>query len=273
MQPMLLREKLARERLAAPAEDHDTGVPIHVPTEAIPAFSIGPPEADSEDSSSGVDSDVPGLEHSDAEESTEVPRCKPARTQTTASDLTITRNDNKKGEEGPDLRDQRPEEGTALELSSKAPPIPEKSPRRGRSAMRKPPAAASSQVSSPPQSPKPHKHISFTNLLLLQHKKSASASNLTTAQHGKNSSSNLSSPEKSPNLGSTDLKATGAGAPVGGKRSHSAINLKGLTEGMSHFSLGETDPKRMRTVDATLANEMVFGGLKKGRGRSGERSS
>lgn len=231
------------------------------PTAAIPAFSLGPLGSDSEDS------DVPTLEHSDTE-STESPLRKATRTLTTASELTLTPNidDKKQRKDDSELRDQkRPEneEAKQEENSLKAPPMPDQKPRPGRSRMRESSPAAS--PASAPHSPK--KHISFINLLPLHHKKSASASDLlATSQHA---SSTLSSPEGSPNPSSSDLKAMG-GTPAGEKRSRSAINLRGLTEGMSHFHLGETDPKRMRTVDATLANTMVFGGLKKGKEGSEE---
>ncbi|KAL8827214.1 MAG: hypothetical protein Q9191_003316 [Dirinaria sp. TL-2023a] len=264
--PRVLRDK--RQREAQERLDNLRDVPKPPPpTAAIPAFfSLGPPGSDSEDS------DVPTLEHSDAE-STESPLRKATRTLTTASERTLTPkiDDKKQRKDDSELRNQkRPENEEAKQEENplKAPPMPDQEPRRGRSRMRESSPAAS--PASAPHSPKPSKHISFINLLPLHHKKSASASDLVaTAQHA---STSLASPEGSPNSSSSDLKAMG-GTPAEERRSRSAINLRGLTEGMSHFHLGETDPKRMRTVDATLANTMVFGGLKKGKEGSEEGSS
>ena len=229
---MLLREKMEREKLAT---QEKWGA--RVPTELIPAFSLGAPESDSEDSSA-VGSDVPASEYSDAE-SADVPPSPQAQESTWRLALEDTW--------GPDV-----------------PQIPDEDPGRSYSVERQ---SSGSPVAQPHQPP-PQKHVSFSDLLPLHHEKTPLNLSRLTGQPRR---SNLSSPATSPGSSSSSLKTLG-GTPAVGKRSHSAVNLRGLTEGLSHFSLGETDPRRMRKVDAILANEMVFGGFNKERGRSKERS-
>jgi len=115
--------------------------------------------------------------------------------------------------------------------------------------------------------PKPAKHISWRSMLPHHSRKSGAATPTDSSDNTAAGSGALSPQSRSTNTSSTSLASLGEY-----KRSHSAKSLKGLTEGLSHFSIVERDPRKMQSVDATLANEMVFGGLKKrAKSRSRER--
>lgn len=106
--------------------------------------------------------------------------------------------------------------------------------------------------------PKPAKHVSWRSMLPHHPRKSTAPTPTDSSDNTAAGSGSLSPQIRSTNTSSTSLASLGEH-----KRSHSAKSLKGLTEGLSHFSMVERDPRKMQSVDATLANEMVFGGLKK----------
>ena len=112
--------------------------------------------------------------------------------------------------------------------------------------------------------PKPSKHISWTGMPMhfqsLQPRKQSSSASTVPSQglsSGASSPGYLSPQSRSPNASSSNLIGL-----AGSSRSSSAKSLKSLGDKLRQFEVGEHDPKKMRPIDATLANSMVFCGLK-----------
>jgi len=238
----------------------------------IPAFTLGPPESDVESgcesgtlssdvSSSGYDSDANGAVAAFPE---------PARSNTADSDRTVVLNGKKrKAGSGNDMSDH-PE--AAKESNRERPRVPEETtaPQATTEKTAEEIRSTSTKFTAErltAERPKPAKHISWRSMLPHHPRKSTAPTPTESSDNTAAGSGALSPQIRSTNTSSTSLASLGEH-----KRSHSAKSLKGLTEGLSHFSIVERDPRKMQSVDATLANEMVFGGLKKrAKSRSRER--
>lgn len=221
-----------------------------------PTFSLSPAESEAESgcesprlssdaSSSGYDSDINAA----------VPPFPVAvRVDTVESDRTIVQNAKKRQS---DVKDDREDLLDAVKENDKGRIEPHKEPSEVQNKI------ASSESTAPKltaERPKPTKHISWTSMLHPNHYKkqptTTDSSDNTAAGSG-----TVSPQSRSANTSSSSLASMGDRKALGAHhRSHSARSLKGLSEGLSHFSLVEKDPRKMQSVDATLANEMVFGG-------------
>ena len=244
-----------------------------VSTENIPTFSLGPAESDSE--LEGDSSDASSLSDHDGDANVPVaPLPEPVRrTKTVESDRTVKENRQRKNKklvphtcEYKDGMAVTVREWDSDEQKSPEKPKEEKKAEEGQTGKEKGAGSGEDVASSEPKAgrPKPSKHISWTGTPIhfqsLQPHKQSSSTSTNPSQglsSGASSPGYLSPQSRSPNASSSNL--TGL---AGSSRSSSAKSLKSLGDKLRQFEVGEHDPKKMRPIDATLANSMVFGGLK-----------